>query len=337
MASNIHQCRYLKQTVSASFRRLGAICGLPLLLLASFTAAAEQQIIIGTGSTAGVYYHAGRAICRLVNTKVEGISCTAVATPGSLHNLSNVRNGALDIGIVQSDWQYHAVKGTGPVQFMDGSFDNLRALFSLHGEPFTVVVGRDSGIRRLEDLKGHRVNIGNPGSGQRATMEVVMKALGWTKKDFLLATELTAAEQSLALCLDRIEAMIYTVGHPNASVAKAAGLCDATIATVNGPVIDKLVADNPYYAYTTIPGGMYPGISAPVRTFGVKTTVVSSSDIPAETIYKVVEAVFANLDAFRKLHPAFGILAPESMMRDGLTAPLHEGAHNYFREKWGLN
>ncbi len=309
---------------------------LAFLFIAPIAAAAEQQIIIGTGSTAGVYYHAGRAICRLVNTKVEGISCKAVSTPGSLHNLSNVHTGALDVGIAQSDWQYHAVKGTGPVKFMDGSFANLRALFSLHGEPFTLVVGRDSGIRRLEDLKGHRVNIGNPGSGQRATMEVVMKALGWTKKDFLLATELNAAEQSLALCLDRIEAMVYTVGHPNASVAKAAGLCDATIATVNGPVIDKLVADYPYYVYTTIPGGMYPGISEPVRTFGVKATVVSSSDIPAETIYKVVEAVFENLDQFRKLHPAFGTLVPETMMRDGLTAPLHEGAQNYFREKWGL-
>ncbi len=309
---------------------------LTLLLLASFSAAAEQQIVIGTGSTAGVYYHAGRAICRLINTKVVGISCKAVATPGSLHNLNNVRNGALDVGIAQSDWQYHAVKGTGPVKFMDGSFANLRALFSLHGEPFTLVVGRDSGIRRLEDLKGHRVNIGNPGSGQRATMEVLMKALNWSKKDFQLATELNAAEQSLALCLDRIEAMVYTVGHPNASVAKAAGLCDATIAAVNGPVIDNLIAENPYYAYTTIPGGMYPGISEAVRTFGVKAIVVSSSDIPAETIYKIVAAVFDNLDTFRKLHPALGALKPETMIRDGITAPLHEGAKNYFREKWGL-
>ncbi len=306
------------------------------LLLNSFTAAAEQQIIIGTGSTAGVYYHAGRGICRLINTKVEGLTCKAAPTPGSLHNLTNVRNGALDIGIAQSDWQFHAVKGSGPVEFMDGSFDNLRALFSLHGEPFTLVVGRDSGIRRLEDLKGRRVNIGNPGSGQRATMEVVMRALGWNKQDFLPASELNAAEQSLALCLGRIEAMVYTVGHPNASVSKAAGLCDATIAAVDGPVIDKLVADHPYYAYTIIPGGMYPGTAEAVRTFGVKATVVSSADVPAETIYRIVAVVFDNLDQFRKLHPAWATLTPQAMIHDGRTAPLHAGAQKYFREKWGL-
>ncbi len=316
----------------------GGQCAFLLLLavaiFASFSKAVRaEEILIGTGSTSGVYYPAGRAICRLIERNVEGLTCKALPTAGSLSNLNNVVGGAIEIGLAQSDWQYHAVTGTGPVEFVDTGFDNLRALFSLHGEPFTVVARRDAAIRRLDDLKGKRVNIGNPGSGQRATMEVVMAAKGWTKKDFVLAEELPASQQSLALCHNRIQAMIYTVGHPNASVGQAAGLCDAVLVEVAGETIDKLVAENPYYAYTTVPGGMYAGNPDNVTTFGVKATVVSSADVDAELIYAVMKAVFDNLGDLRRMHPAFGLLDAKDMARDGLSAPLHEGAERYFREK----
>lgn len=292
-----------------------------------------QEIAIGTGSKAGVYYQVGRAICRLVDREVEGTTCTVIATPGSLFNLSNVRGGALEIGLAQSDWQFNAVNKSGPFEFMDDDFGNLRALFSVHSEPFTVVARRDSGIRTFDDLKGARVNIGNPGSGQRATMEAVMAVKGWDKDDFLLAEELPAAQQSLALCHGRVQAIVYTVGHPNASIGKATGLCDSVLVEVSDPDIDRLVAENAYYAYTTVPGGMYPGNPDPVRTFGVKATVVSSSDVDADLIYEVVRAVFDNLGRFRRMHPALGTLEPTAMVREGLSAPLHEGARRYFVEK----
>lgn len=292
-----------------------------------------QDIIIGTGSTSGVYYPAGRAICRLVERHAEGLTCKAVPTAGSLANLTNVAGGAIEIGLAQSDWQYHAVSGTGPVAFVDTGFDNLRALFSLHGEPFTVVARRDAGIRRLDDLEGKRVNIGNPGSGQRATMEVVMAAKGWTKDDFLLAEELPAAQQSLALCHGRVQAMVYTVGHPNPSVGQTVGLCDAVLVETADAAIDKLVAEHPYYAYTLVPGGMYEGNAEDVKTFGVVATVVSSAEVDEDLIYAVVKAVFDNLADLRRMHPAFGLLDAGNMVRDGLSAPLHEGAERYFREK----
>ncbi len=297
------------------------------------SAMADQKVLIGTGSKDGVYYYAGKAISRLVDLSAQGLSCEVVTTPGSLYNLSNVRDGGLDIGIAQSDWQFYAVTGTGPMKFVAGGFTNLRSLFSLHAEPFTLVVRRDSGISAFQDLPGRRVNIGNPGSGQRGTMEILMKAMGWTKSDFRLAEELSASEQSLALCNRRIEAMVYTVGHPNESVAKAVRLCSATLARVDGPVIDTLVRENPYYAEVEIPGNLYPGIPESTKTFGVTATVVTSSDVDEETVYTIVKAVFDNLDTFRKLHPAFRGLQPETMVKSGLSAELHEGARKVFIEK----
>ena len=297
------------------------------------TASANSFITIGTGGVTGVYYPTGGAICRLVNKgrKEHGIRCSVESTGGSVYNLNTIRAGELDMGVAQSDWQYHAYNGTS--KFADaGPNKELRAVFSVHPEPFTVVARKDSGIKTFGDLKGKRVNIGNPGSGQRGTMEVVMAAKGWTNDDFTLVSELKAAEQSQALCDNKIDAMIYTVGHPNGSIKEATTSCDTVLVSVSGPEIDKLVADNAYYRKAVIPGGMYTGSPDDVSTFGVAATFVSSTNTPEGTVYQVVKAVFENFDDFRKLHPAFGHLTKEEMTKDGLSAPLHDGAVKYYKE-----
>ena len=297
------------------------------------TAAEQKFITIGTGGVTGVYYPTGGAICRLVNKgrKEHGIRCSVESTGGSVYNINTIRAGELDMGVAQSDWQYHAYHGTS--QFADdGPFEDLRAIFSVHPEPFTVVARADAGITSFDQLKGKRVNIGNPGSGQRGTMEVVMAALGWTTDDFALASELKSAEQSKALCDNKIDAMVFTVGHPSGSIKEATTSCESVLVSVTGPEIDKLVQDNAYYRHAVIPGGMYLGTDNDVETFGVGATFVSSTNTDAEIVYEVVKAVFENFDDFQKLHPAFVTLKKEEMVKDGLSAPIHDGAIKYYKE-----
>ena len=236
------------------------------------------------------------------------------------------------MGVAQSDWQYHAYNGTSKFE-KKGPNKDLRAVFSVHPEPFTVVARKDSGIRKFADLKGKRVNIGNPGSGQRGTMEVVMGSYGWTKDDFKLASELKSAEQSKALCDNKIDAMVFTVGHPSGSIKEATTSCDSVLVEVAGPKIDKLVTANDYYRTATIPGGMYRGTDADTKTFGVGATFVTSAKVPNDVIYNVVKAVFENFDQFKKLHPAFANLKETEMIKDGLSAPLHDGAVKYYKER----
>ncbi|MEQ8347940.1 MAG: TAXI family TRAP transporter solute-binding subunit [Sneathiellaceae bacterium] len=297
-------------------------------------AADDIYVTIGTGGQTGVYYVVGQSICKLVNRggDAHSIKCTAPSTGGSVANLNAIRAGDQTMGVAQSDWQYHAYKGSS--KFEDqGANDKLRAVFSVHAEPFTVVARADSGIKTFDDLKGKRVNVGNPGSGQRGTMEVVMEKKGWTMDDFKLTSELKSAEQSAALCDNNIDAMIFTVGHPSGSIQEATTSCDSVLVDVTGPVIDELIAANPYYAKAVIPGGMYRGTDDDTETFGVAATFVSSSDVPDEVVYEVVKAVFDNFDRFQKLHPAFANLKPEDMIKNGLSAPLHPGAEKYYKEK----
>jgi len=297
------------------------------------SAMAEEFITIGTGGGTGVYYPTGGAICRLVNKnrKETGVRCSVESTGGSVYNVNTIKEGELEFGVAQSDIQYNAYNGV--VQFEGEPFEGLRSVVSVHPEPFTVVARADAGVKTFEDLKGKRMNIGNPGSGQRATMEVVMDKLGWTSDDFALATELKPSEQSAALCDNQIDAMVYTVGHPSGSIQEATTACDSVLVEVAGPAIDELVADNPYYRVATIPGGMYRGNDEDVKTFGVGATIVTSADVSEDAVYAVVSAVFENFDDFKGLHPAFANLKPEEMIKDGLSAPLHPGAIKYYKEK----
>ena len=297
-------------------------------------ALAEQFVSIGTGGVTGVYYPTGGAVCRLVNKdrKSHGIRCSAESTGGSVYNINTVRAGELEFGVAQSDWQYHAYRGTS--KFADkGKFEDLRAVFSVHPEPFTLIARNGSGVTSFADLKGKKVNVGNPGSGQRATMEVVMDAFGMTMGDFSLAAELKGSEMAQALCDGKIDAMIYTVGHPAAAVTEAATSCDVELVSVSGAPIDRLVADNSFYRVATVPGGMYAGSPNDTSTFGVGAMVITSADVPEKVVYTVVKAVFDNFADFKKLHPAFRNLKEEEMISDGLSAPLHPGAAKYYKER----
>ena len=303
-------------------------------MLAGGAATAQERFItIGTGGQTGVYFVVGQSICRLVNrgTAEHNLKCTAPSTGGSIANINAIKAGDMDMGVAQSDWQHHAFNGTS--EFEGQKFDNLRSVFSVHGEPFTVIARADAGIASFDDLKGKRVNVGNPGSGQLATMEVVLDAKGWTMDDFALASELKPAEQAAALGDNKVDAIIYTVGHPNGSIQEAVSTVDAVIVPVEGPEIDALIADNPFYAKAVIPGGMYKGTDEDVNTFGVKATFVTSADVPDDVVYEVVKAVFDNFDRFKRLHPAFENLTEEDMITAGLSAPLHPGAEKYYKER----
>jgi TRAP transporter TAXI family solute receptor len=310
-------------------------------VFAAGTAEAKKKFIsIGTGGPTGVYFVVGQSICRMVHKaaaegrkkgRKHGIRCSAPSTGGSNYNIGQIREGELDFGVAQSDWQHHAYNGSS--KYKGKRFGGLRAVFSVHPEPYHIIVGGDSGIKSWGDLKGKRFNIGNPGSGQRGTTEVLMKGYGTKKSDFKIATELTSTEQSKALCDGKIDAYGYTVGVPNAGVSVATDGCGAKIINLTGSVEKGLVKANPFYAFATIKKGTYKTTDSDVTTFGVMATFVTSSAVDEKVVYEVVRAVFENLDDFRTLHPAFKNLDPKLMIKNALSAPLHKGAVKYYKEK----
>jgi TRAP transporter TAXI family solute receptor len=312
---------------------LAAVALLAMTSLSGPAAAQQKFVTIGTGGVTGVYYAVGGAICRLMNKSRAdtGLRCSVESTGGSVFNANAIKTGELDFGLAQSDIQFGAAKGEG--QFKGKADPDLRAVFSVHPEPFTVLARKDAGVTTFADFKGKRFNVGNPGSGTLSSMEELLRQMGWTKADFSLAAELKADEQGTALCDNKIDGFFYGVGHPSAAIQDPTIACGAKLISMTGPAVDTLIKEHPYYAKATIPGGMYANNPNPTETYGVLATVITSAKVADTTVYALVKAVFDNFDEFKKLHPAFAHLDPKDMVKNGLSAPLHPGAIKFYKEK----
>ena len=294
----------------------------------------EQMIVLGTAPVSGVYFPAGGALCRMINAEraAQGLRCVLESTDGSAENLRRLEAGDLDFALVQSDWQFHAYQGSGGPG-TERPFVELRAVFSLQAQPLTVVASRESGIAGLADLRGKRVNLGPRGSAVRAAAEVLVQTLGWNDNAFAELTDYGAEDQVKALCAGKIDAFVLPTSHPNGIVAAATEGCLAKVVPIEGPEVEAALAEWPYYTPAIIPGGLYRGNPEAARSFGVRATLVTRAALSPEVVYRVAKSVFDRLDELRRQHPALSDLTANQMIEWGNTAPLHDGAEIFFRER----
>ncbi len=316
-----------------AFHTKAAACVALMLLLSSGAQADDKTIVIGSGGATGVYYPVAISICRLFNAenKKNGYRCSVESTKGSIDNLKKLRAGTINFAIVQSDWQSHALKGTNVFANAKPHKD-LRSLFALYSESFTVLARSNSKIARFEDLLGRRVNLGDPGSGQRATMDIVMRAFGWTRFSFSLTREFGSKLQAQALCDGEVDAIVFVAGHPSGTIKSATEKCSTNLVEVDGPVIDKLIEENDYYRKAVIPTSVYFKENSDIPTFGVNATMVATSQVPSSLLTLFLKSVFGNLDKFKTMHPALASLSLEEMKKDIMPAPLHDGAKFFFEK-----
>ncbi len=319
------------------FLRRIILLGLSLTLLLAIDAGAASKrvfVTIGTGGVTGVYYPTGGAISRMINKKSKqyGIKATVESTAGSVYNINAVLSGDLEFGVAQSDRQYQAYHGLAEWK-KAGPQKKLRSVFSIHPESITLIASVKSGIKTLKDLKGKRVNIGNPGSGQLQNSKDVLEAAGIPLSS-IHVEQVKAVEAPSLLQDGRIDAFFYTVGHPNGNIKEAtSGRLKVRIIPIEGPGIDALLKKYPYYAKSVIPIKFYPKAdnSGDVPSIGVKATFVTSADVDEKIVYAITKEVFDNFEDFKKLHPAYSVLTKEAML-SGLSAPIHKGALRYYRE-----
>ena len=294
---------------------------------------AEDEVFasLGTGQMNGVYYPVGKAICEIVNRdlRTHSVRCSPEVTPGSVYNTGAIQSGELEFGIIQSDVQFAAYKGQGV--WTGKPFLGLRSVLSLYQELATVIARADSHIQDLAGLAGRRVNVGSPGTGTRATWDAIEAELGWRDAERVRPIELRADATTSALCSGAIDANMLIVGHPSPLVKTQQAACAINLVAIAGPAIDKLLHDDLYYQRGVIPGDLY-GMAADVPTFGVRATLVTSASVDARVVAVIAKAVLANLADFRTLQPTLARLRARDMVRDGLTAPLHPGAEQVYKE-----
>jgi uncharacterized protein len=327
-----HRCRciYLRRRVSIAaclvvLTAAGLGCTRPGL---------RPVVTIGAAASSGADFSLGGSICRLFNFDParHHMRCQEVPSFGSAANIVALRNGAIDIGIVQSDILADAVAGRATLT-SSGRVSDLRILFSGHDELLTIVAQRELGVVRFAELRGRHISIGVSGSRQRTEIERVMTAVGLEREDFGSVLELGTAAQNRAFCDDKIDAIVYSVSHPSGLIRDVTRICGGVFVEIAGPQIDNMLSERPEYERGTIQGRLYTDDPAEVRTFGVRAAVVATWEMPDDTAYEITKDVFENLDSLRRLHPAFGRLKVAEMIRPAGRVPIHSGAARYYRER----
>jgi len=309
------------------------VIGALSIALLSTSLFAVKFIAIGTGGVTGVYYPTGGAICRLMNKykSQTGVRCSVESTGGSVYNINAIRKGELDFGIAQSDVVYQAYHGEG--KFKGKPYKDLRVVMTIHPELLTLVVRKDSGIKNFFDLKGHVINIGNPGSGNEAAVTTLFSYCKKMNLKDIKPEGLKASECPNALKDKKIDGYFYMVGHPTANIKDAANSTDIDLISLdNVPAAQKLVAEKPYYAWGVIPAGMYKGVNHPTKTYGVKATLVTSKQMDEKTVYYLTKAILDNFDKFKRMHPAYKNLTKKDLLKGFDHSMMHPGAKKAFKE-----
>jgi len=297
-----------------------------LIGLTAFPAQSLTFFSVGTGDVDGNYFRVAAAICALINRDMrDQMRCSPESTAGSIYNLQALRDGQIEIAIVQSDWQKHAVSGDS-VFVDEGPMPGLRGVMSLYDEAFTLMARRDSGIRSFTDLAGKRVDIGHPSSGRQATMRVIMDLYRMRVEDFASVTELQLGPALADLCAGRTDATVVITGHPSASLQQTLETCDVELVALQGPEIASFVESRPEYNLAVIPAGTYMQVPTDVPTFAVTATMVAMDTADSAIVDLVVTETLNNLGGLRIAAPVLRGLDPPKMRSDGFSAPLHPAA-----------
>lgn len=291
----------------------------------------RRTLVIAGGEVTGYYFPVAGAICRVINKDhPHGLGCVVMPSSGSSANLALLRGGEADLALVQSRAAQQAV--AGEEGFKDaGPMPDLRAVMALHGEVAVVVTRPGSGIEQLGDLRGKRVNLGRPGSFQRAMAETVIDASGLSQGDLSVLVELDLGEQAAELCQGNIDAAVFTGIHPMTEVQTVMEECGATLVSIRSKSMDSFLRKVPAVARFAVKGGTYDGQKEDVAAIGLKTLLVTNR-LSAEEVSDVVKAVWSNFGAFTRLHPVLKGLSKAEASRDGIPIRMHEGAEKIHGE-----
>jgi uncharacterized protein len=292
-----------------------------------------QLVTIATGTPGGVYHPLGAAICRLFHfeERNDGLRCRSRGSKGSVANIEMLRERRAEFAIAQADLEQSAVASTGEFAAA-GPAPELRTVLALHMEAFTILARGDLDLAGFKDLRGRRLGVGQPGSGQYASKDDLLEAFGLTLEDFASVVELDPVSQMDELCAGRLDAVFFFVGHPNGLVQDASIGCGIHLVPISGPEVEQLIHRKPFFVHTVIPGGLYRGIGLDTPTLGTRCVLLTTSGVPETTVYELVKAVFNRFEEFRQLHPVLRELTRADLVPRGLAAPLHPGAERYFRE-----
>ena len=290
-------------------------------------AGAQQFINVLTGGTSGVYYPLGVALSEIYAGGIEGARTQVQATKASVENLNLLQQDRGEIAFSLGDSVKLAAEGNTEVGF-PGPLDKLRGVAAIYPNYIQIVASADSGIETLEDLKGKSLSVGAPASGTELNARAIFAAAGMSYDDLGRVEYLPFAESVELIKNRQLDATLQSAGLGVASIRDLASSVPINVVAVPAEIVTEIGA--PFMA-ATIPAGTYDGQAADVATAAVGNFLVTSAEVPDDTVYAMTKLLFENLETLAAAHAAAKAIDPTKAL-DGMPLPLHPGAERYYRE-----
>ncbi|WP_158091265.1 TAXI family TRAP transporter solute-binding subunit [Thalassospira mesophila] len=284
----------------------------------------SYYIAIYSGSTSGVYFQVAAKICELMRqTYAEHrVHCVPLRSQGVGSNIELMKEGRVQVAIVQSNTNWEAQNGVNPIP-------GARSVMSLHDEMGLLVVRKDAGIHSIADLRNKRINIGPEGSASRALWLQLLKQYNIGEKDLGQIYGVAQDYNGIGICGKYIDAFGLWIGHPAPPIQDTLG-CNATVVGMGGAPTEELVRQNSYFFNQVLPANTYEGQDKPIKSFGFKASLIAYEPANPYVIYWLTRIVHEHLDDLRKMMPMFSSVTADDMFTKGNFLPFHKGAACYW-------
>lgn len=283
---------------------------------------------IGTGGTAGTYFPLGGAFAEIWNNSIPGVNATAQSTGASVANINLLKDGKVEVVIVQNDIAMYSHEGL--LMFEGDAFANLMGLCTMYSEPLQIVT-TDPEIKSIADLAGKDVAVGAIGSGVEANARQVIAAAGLDFDNDINAKFLSFSEASSGLKDGQVDVAFLTAGIPTAAIQDLSSVRDVFVVPLDGMYAETLKSDYSFFTDYVIPAGTYKGQEADVMTLTVKSMLVVSGDLDEELAYQLTKQIYENHDRVVAAHNVGQYITIDTAL-DGMSVPVHPGAQRYFDE-----
>ena len=293
------------------------------------SADSKRLLSIATASTGGSWYPAGGAVGSLITKYIPNTEASAHPSAASRENIRLLQEKKTDLAMVMPSIAYFAQTGTSLYKGKPPA--KVKGLFSFWGIDLLIIARADTDIYKIEDLKGHKVGFGPPGSGSANMSKNILAEYGMTYDD-VKPQFISATEQSQALKDKTLDAAMYTIGTPASTFVDLCTLTKCRILPIKETMMAKIVKKYPYYAPSVIPANAYPQIDTDTPALKWVGIVVTYDDLDSELAYKIVKTICKDhLDEFKQCHAQAKKLTTEGMSK-GMSIPWHPGAARFWKE-----
>jgi TRAP transporter TAXI family solute receptor len=292
-------------------------------------AAQKEFVAIATGGTGGTYYPVGGALAQMITDNLDGIIVTAQSGNASRAGCNLIGRGQIETAFSQANVTYWSYTGTG-IYENEPVISNLRGIASIYPETIQIFARKGSGIKTMEDLRGKKVGVGAPNSGNVCDAEIIFAFHGLTFDD-IIPEYIDYNEMAQRFIDGQIDACFFTTGYPSSSIMNMESKRELQFIPLDTEKIKGLVEKYPYYGAVTIPTGIYKSNTEPVQTVATPALWICDAKLSPTLVYKMTKALWEHRDVLEKVHFQGKNITLETAL-DGMGIPLHPGAELYYKE-----